>query len=174
MFSGGREAQSGPLPLESSDQHGLVDRICRKSLNQKVGWPFLAGQESASSGPNSVVEFPPNLLTVPGLALAGEVRPTPSHTFEFLGACRRIVVCDNLRSGVTRAHPTSRTSTPPIRRWPLGTAWRSSLPGRGRPRDKAKAEVGCLMADRWIIARLRHRTFSSLGELNLVIRELVD
>jgi len=49
------------------------------------------------------------------------------------------------------------------------------IPGRARkPRDKAKVEVGCLIAERWIIARLRHRTFYSLGDLNLAIRDLVD
>jgi len=49
------------------------------------------------------------------------------------------------------------------------------IPSRARrPRDKAKAEVGCLIAERWIIALLRHRSFYSLGDLNLAIRDLVD
>ncbi|MGK9453342.1 hypothetical protein ACSSZE_19160, partial [Acidithiobacillus caldus] len=48
------------------------------------------------------------------------------------------------------------------------------LPARVRkPRDKAKVEAGVLLAQRWILARLRHRKFFSLGELNAAIRPLV-
>ena len=42
-----------------------------------------------------------------------------------------------------------------------------------QPRDKAKAEIGVLLAERWVIARLRHRHFTSLAELNQAIRELI-
>jgi transposase len=49
------------------------------------------------------------------------------------------------------------------------------LPARpGHPRDKAKVEVGALIAQRWILAVLRHRTFYSLEELNMAIRELLE
>jgi transposase len=44
---------------------------------------------------------------------------------------------------------------------------------RYKPRDKAKVEAGVLLAERWIIARLRHRRFTTVSECNLVIRELV-
>jgi transposase len=48
------------------------------------------------------------------------------------------------------------------------------LPARiRRPRDKAKAEAGVQGAERWILARLRHRRFFSLGELDEAIRELL-
>ena len=43
-----------------------------------------------------------------------------------------------------------------------------------KPRDKAKVEVAVLVAQRWIMARLRNRRFFSLAELNEAIRELVD
>jgi hypothetical protein len=39
--------------------------------------------------------------------------------------------------------------------------------------DKAKVEVAVQVVERWILARLRHRTFHSLFELNLAIRELL-
>src|SRR5438105_15786203 len=42
-----------------------------------------------------------------------------------------------------------------------------------KPRDKAKIDVGVLIAGRWILARLRHCTFFSLAELNAAIRGLV-
>jgi transposase len=48
------------------------------------------------------------------------------------------------------------------------------LPARpGRPRDKPKVEAAVLLLERWILARLRHRRFFSLAELNAAIRELV-
>jgi transposase len=48
------------------------------------------------------------------------------------------------------------------------------LPARPyKARDKAKVEVAVQVVERWILARLRHRTFFSLLELNLVIRELL-
>jgi len=43
-----------------------------------------------------------------------------------------------------------------------------------KPRDKAKVEVGVQVVGRWILARLRHRRFFSLVELNAAIRALLD
>ncbi len=49
------------------------------------------------------------------------------------------------------------------------------LPARPRhPQDKALAEVGVQIVERWILARLRHRCFFSLTELNQAIRPLLD
>ena len=42
-----------------------------------------------------------------------------------------------------------------------------------KPRDKAKVEAGVLLAERWILARLRNRRFYSLAEANAAIAELV-
>ena len=39
--------------------------------------------------------------------------------------------------------------------------------------DKAKAEVGVQIVERWILARLRHHTFFTLAELKLKILFLV-
>jgi transposase len=48
------------------------------------------------------------------------------------------------------------------------------MPARVRkPRDKAKVESGVQLVQRWILARLRHRTFFSLSELNEAIGELL-
>ncbi len=41
-------------------------------------------------------------------------------------------------------------------------------------KDKAKAEVGVQIIERWILARLRHQTFFSLAELNLCIAQLLE
>jgi hypothetical protein len=56
----------------------------------------------------------------------------------------------------TSPNSTRRTAT-----WPLITARRFSPPGR-RPKDKAKAEAGVLLVERWVLARLRHQRFFSL------------
>lgn len=48
------------------------------------------------------------------------------------------------------------------------------LPARPyKPRDKAKVEVAVQVVERWILARLRHRRFFSLAELNAAIAELL-
>ncbi len=93
------------------------------------------------------------------------------HAFEFFGGCPRIVVPDNLRSGVTRAHryepEINRTYAELAAHY--GTA---IIPARPyKPRDKAKVEAGVLVAERWILAALRNRTFFSLAEANAAIRE---
>ena len=40
--------------------------------------------------------------------------------------------------------------------------------------DKAKAEVGVQVVERWVLAALRHRTFFSLAELNAAITRLLE
>jgi transposase len=48
------------------------------------------------------------------------------------------------------------------------------LPARPRkPRDKAKVEQAVLIAERWLVGRLRHRTFHSLAEVNAAIGDLM-
>jgi transposase len=49
------------------------------------------------------------------------------------------------------------------------------LPARPRkPQDKAKVEVGVQIVERWILARLRHRRFFSLHEVNGAISDLLE
>jgi len=43
-----------------------------------------------------------------------------------------------------------------------------------KPKDKAKVEVGVQVATRWVIAKLRKRSFFSLAELNAAIRDCVE
>jgi transposase len=83
------------------------------------------------------------------------------------------VVCDNLKAGVTA---TCRYE-PGINRTyqDLATHYDTAiLPTRPRkPRDKAKVEVGVLIIERYVLARLRNRRLFSLFELNAAIREIV-
>jgi transposase len=95
------------------------------------------------------------------------------HAFEALGGCPELVVCDNLRSGVSRAHRYEPGINATFQEMAAhyGVA---ILPGRPyKARDKAKAEVGVLLVERWVVARLRKQRFTSLGELNAAITELV-
>jgi transposase len=93
------------------------------------------------------------------------------HAFEFFGGCPLILVPDNLRAGVTRAHRYE----PEVNATYLEMATHYSvavIPARARkPRDKAKVEAGVLVVERWILASLRNRSFHSLAELNAAIRE---
>ncbi len=60
-----------------------------------------------------------------------------------------------------------------MRRWRRITA-PPYLPARPRePRDKAKVEQAVLIVERWLLGRLRHRTFYSLAEVNAAIGELL-
>ncbi|MEJ2680607.1 MAG: hypothetical protein P8176_01225 [Gammaproteobacteria bacterium] len=43
-----------------------------------------------------------------------------------------------------------------------------------KPKDKPKAEIGVLLAQRWVLARLRHQTFFTLASLNQSNRFLLD
>lgn len=95
------------------------------------------------------------------------------RALEYFQAVPELLVPDNLRSGVTRAHRyepiVNETYAEMAAHY--GTA---ILPARvRRPRDKAKAEVGVQIVERWILARLRHQTFFSLTELNHAIAGLL-
>ena len=91
----------------------------------------------------------------------------------FMGGAPAQLVPDNPKVGVTRAN----WYEPGLNRTylDLATHYRTAiLPARPRkPRDKAKVEVGVLVVERWILARLRNRRFFSLSELNQAIAELV-
>jgi transposase len=91
------------------------------------------------------------------------------HCFEAMAGCPAIVVCDNLRSAVTRPHryepDVNATFAEMAAHYGIAV-----IPARAyKPRDKAKAESGVLIAERWIIARLRDRRFYSLAEANAAI-----
>ena len=95
------------------------------------------------------------------------------NAFAAIGGVPGAVVCDNLKAGVTA---TCRYE-PGINRTyqDLATHYDTAiLPTRPRkPRDKAKVEVGVLIIERYVLARLRNRRFFSLFELNVAIREIV-
>ena len=96
------------------------------------------------------------------------------RAFEFLGSVPELIVPDNLRSGITKAHRYEPDVNPTYA--DLANHYGVAvLPARARrPRDKAKAEAGVLLVERWILAVLRDRTFFSLQELNREIARLLE
>ncbi|WP_111979360.1 IS21 family transposase [Algibacillus agarilyticus] len=94
--------------------------------------------------------------------------------FEFLGGVPELVIPDNLKSGVTKACRYEPDLNPTYQQ--LAEHYDTTvIPARPyKPKDKAKAEVGVQIVERWIMARLRHETFFSLKQLNQRIAELLD
>jgi len=96
------------------------------------------------------------------------------HGFEFFGGVPEIAVPDQLRSAVRGPDRYE----PDINATYLEMAQHygiTVIPARPmKPKDKAKVEGAVLIVQRWILARLRHRTFFSLDELNQAIWELLD
>jgi transposase len=95
------------------------------------------------------------------------------RAFEFFGGVAAQTVSDNLKSGVTKAcfYEPSVNRTYAEMAAHYGTVVVPARPNK--PRDKAKVEVAVQIATRWIIAKLRHRRFFSLAEINAAIRDLV-
>ncbi len=90
-----------------------------------------------------------------------------------LGGVPRLIVPDNLKSGVTQPCRYDPELNPSYQQFAAhyGVA---ILPARPRkPQDKSKVEVGVQVIERWILARLRHHTFFSLAELNHCISALL-
>lgn len=94
--------------------------------------------------------------------------------FEFLSGVPAMVVCDNTRTAVTKADRYEPVLHPLFSDMAehYGTV---VLPARAvKPRDKAKVESAVLIAERWILAALRNRTFFSLQEVNEAIEPLLS
>ena len=94
--------------------------------------------------------------------------------FRFLDGVPRLVVPDNLKSGIHKASfydPELNCSYGMMAHYyGLGI-----LPARPRkPRDKAKVEAGVRFAQTYILGRLRGQTFFSLAECNAAIATMVE
>jgi transposase len=96
------------------------------------------------------------------------------RAFEYFQCVARMLVPDNLKSGVHDAcfYEPEINPTYADMAQHYGCAVLPTRPAK--PRDKAKVEAGVLIAQRWILAVLRHRTFYSLAELNVAIRECLE
>ena len=96
------------------------------------------------------------------------------NAFEYCGGVPHLLVPDNLKSAVSKADRYDPDINPTFYEMAshYGTA---ILPARVRkPRDKAKAEVGVQIVERWILAALRNQKFFSLHHLNQEIGSLLE
>lgn len=95
------------------------------------------------------------------------------NALEYIGGVPNALVPDQLRSAVSEpcaSEPTiQRTMAAMAAHY--GTAVVPARPGKAR--DKAKVEAGVLVAQRWILARLRNETHFSIESLNGRIQELL-
>jgi transposase len=96
-----------------------------------------------------------------------------ARAFSFIGGVPRLIVPDNLKSGVSKACRYDPDVNPSYQQLAAhyGVAIMPARPYK--PQDKSKAEVGVQIIERWILAKLRHQTFFSLAELNHCIGALL-
>lgn len=96
------------------------------------------------------------------------------RAFEYIGGVPQLVVPDNARAMIAnpdRYEPRASATIADLARH-YDTA---VLPARPlRPRDKGKVEVGVQLVERWILARLRDRHFTALGQIDEAIGALLD
>lgn len=101
---------------------------------------------------------------------------TGSHVraFQYFGGVPRAVVPDNLRSAVSKPCRYEPLINPTYQE--MAAHYDTAIiPARvRRPKDKAKAEVGVQIVQRFVLAGLRNHTFFSLAEANAAIRERLE
>jgi transposase len=192
------------LWLEYRDQHPtgygysqFCDRYRRwaRTLKPSMRQVHLAGEKlfvdfagqkphlvDGTTGEVVVVELFVGVLGASGLIYAEATRTqelaawVDAHRrmLDAFGGSTAIWVPDNLKSGIT----TPNRYEPEVNRTYAELAQHYGavvIPARIKaPKDKAKVEVSVLIAERWVLAALRHRTFFDLAALNAAIRERVD
>jgi transposase len=149
------------LFIDYSDGLSIVDRVTGEIILTQL---FLAvwGASSYSYAEATLSQTLPDWIGAHRRAL------------EYFQCVSRVLVPDNLKSAVNKACKYEPDLNPTYSDMAehYGCA---VLPARPRkPRDKAKVENGVLIAKRWILAVLRHRTFYSLAELNAAIHECLE
>ncbi len=96
-----------------------------------------------------------------------------ANAFSYFKGCPKIVVPDNPKPVITQACRYEPDVNPSFAQMAahFGVA---VIPARvRRPKDKAKVEAAVGIATRWILAVLRNRTFFSLAEANVAVKELL-
>jgi len=96
------------------------------------------------------------------------------RALSFFGGVPKCIVPDNLKSGITdpcRYEPgVNRSYQDFAEHYQVAI-----VPARPKaPRDKSKVEKAVQEVERQLLAPLRHRQFSSVGELNVAMRPLLD
>jgi transposase len=95
------------------------------------------------------------------------------RALDAIGGVPELIVPDNTKTAIIKSclydPQVNRTYADMAAHF--GTA---ILPARPRrPRDKAKVEQAVLIVERWLLGRLRHRTFHGLADVNAAIADLM-
>src|SRR5690349_18467480 len=176
-------------------------RFCDLYRSWRAKLPFTMRQTHAG-GDKLFVEYAGDTVSVIVDRVTGEVRPAQifvavlgassfayaeatwtqgladwigAHTraFAAIGGVPHLLVPDNAKVAVIKAclydPQVNRTYTEMAAHY--GTAVLPTRPHK--PRDKAKVEACVLIVERWLLGRLRHRSFHGLAELNAAIGELL-
>lgn len=93
------------------------------------------------------------------------------HMLEYFKGVPEVIVLDNLKSGVTKAHIYDPAFNPNYQHF--AEHYDTTLfPTRPRtPKDKSKVEGAVQCVERQMIAPFRHHRFQSLGEINAAIKQ---
>lgn len=167
---------AGKLKLSMRQQHRVGEKTFIDYSGKK---PHIVGPKT---GEEIQVELFVAVLGASSYTYAEATRTqqldewVAAHTrmLEYFGGSTAIWVPDQLKSAVTR--PCRYEAGVNRSYQDLAHHYGAVvIPARPREaRDKAKVESAVLVAQRWILARLRNRTFFSLEELNAAIRVLLD
>ena len=96
------------------------------------------------------------------------------RAFEYFGGSPRLLVIDNLKSGVARRCRYEPELNRMFSEFGEHYELAISLARVTRPRDKAKEEEAVQLVERWILAPIRKRRFLSLCQMNTSIKELLE
>lgn len=104
----------------------------------------------------------------------GDFVASTIRALEYFGGVPLVLVPDQLRSAVSGPDRYDPEINPTYAEFAqhYGVAVVPARPAK--PKDKAKVENAVLVAQRWILACLRNRTFFSLDELSEAIAELLE
>jgi transposase len=96
------------------------------------------------------------------------------HALDYFGVAPFAFVLDNTKSGVKKTDRYDPVANPVYGK--MADHYHVAfLPARVRkPQDKAVVECAVLVAQRLVLARLRNRTFYSLDEVNVALREEME
>jgi transposase len=161
---------------------GTVTTYLQRATAAGLTWPLPMIWTMPNTGEAIAVELFVGVLGASGLIYAEATRSQDLPSWinahirmldDFHGSTA-IWIPDNLKSGVTRAHRYE----PEINRTYHDLAQHYGavvIPTRvARPKDKPKVEVSIQIAQRWVLAVLRHQTFFTLADLNAAIRVCLD
>ena len=169
-----------------SDYQGTLDIALRQSYKygEKCFLDFAGHKISikTSSGESFEAEIFVAVMAASNYTFACAVRSQSLENWidcnikalEFFQGVPEEIIHDNLKSAVSKAHRYEPDLNPTYQDFAIHYQ-AVIFPTRPyKPKDKAKVEKGVQHVERWILAALRNRNFSSLHELNIAIAELLE